>query len=107
MHFYWMHRWNAAAFPNPKQMVITSVPGVVSVIEKAQCAAPCVNVIANIKVQQLAFYTSEVSQYIGMKIHHIKHGTRMSPEIDNISAKRRKFVNVVDPHIKKERPHVF
>ena len=24
------------------------------------------------------------------------------PEIDNISAKRRKFVNVVDPHIKKE-----
>jgi hypothetical protein len=24
--------------------------------------------------------------------------------IDNISAKRRKFVNVVDPHIKKEGP---
>ena len=24
------------------------------------------------------------------------------PKIDNISAKRRKFVNVVDPHIKKD-----
>lgn len=26
----------------------------------------------------------------------------LAHEVDNISAKRRKFVNVVDPHIKKD-----
>lgn len=96
MYFYWMHRWNAAAFPNPKQMVITSVaPGVVYVIEKSTvCSHVWSHVIANIKVQQLAFYTSEVSHGVpirlGMKIHHIMElsclrSTTSRPSAGNLS----------------------
>lgn len=47
------------------------------------------------------------SRWSSSQIVTPSHSNSVSPpfdvtEIDNISAKRRKFVNVVDPHIKKE-----